>query len=111
LDHDTIRVARELRSRGRDQEWPVLGYLTYIDHGSPQMKVKGMAVTAYTRTGENSRQIGGAADIDRMGGTYVADVMDGGEPGRGTDTFNLTLSTGYTAGGLLGGGNIQLHCR
>src|SRR5207244_3294497 len=33
---------------------------------------------------------------------------DNGEPGR-ADTFTLTLSTGYTASGKLGGGNIQLH--
>jgi len=87
------------------------GHLTYIDHSRPAMKVKGTAVTGYDRTGETSRRISGAADIDGIGGSYFADVMDGGEPGRGTDTFNLTLSSGYTAGGLLGGGNIQLHCR
>jgi hypothetical protein len=87
------------------------GHLTYIDHSSPAMKVKGTAVTAYLRTGETSRHIGGDADINGVGGTYFADVTDAGEPGRGTDTFNLTLSSGYTAGGLLGGGNIQLHCK
>jgi hypothetical protein len=87
------------------------GHLTYIDHHSPAMKVKGAAVTAYVYTGENSRQIGGDADIDGGGGRYIADVMDGGEPGHGVDTFNLSLSTGYAEGGLLGGGNIQLHCR
>ena len=87
------------------------GHLTYIDHLNPAMKVKGTAVTAYVRTEETSRRIAGAADIDGIGGSYVADVMDGGEPGRGVDTFSLNLSTGYTAGGLLGGGNIQLHCR
>ncbi|MGH2490573.1 MAG: choice-of-anchor P family protein, partial [Candidatus Limnocylindria bacterium] len=85
-----------------DQFW---GHLTYIDHGRPAMKVKGTAVTAYVRTGETSRQIAGAADIDGVGGTYIADVMDGGEPGHGVDTFSLSLSNGYNAGGPLGGGN------
>jgi len=37
------------------------------------------------------------------------DIADNGEPGRDTDTFTLTLSTGYSAGGVLNGGNIQLH--
>jgi hypothetical protein len=91
-----------------DQFW---GHLTYIDHSRPAMKVKGTAVTAYLRTGETSRRIAGAADVDGIGGTYIADVMDGGEPGHGVDTFSLSLSNGYGAGGLLGGGNIQLHCR
>ena len=87
------------------------GHLTYIDHARTAMKVKGTAVTAYDRTGETSRRIAGAADVDGTGHSYVADVMDGGEPGRGVDTFNLSLSTGYIEGGPIGGGNIQLHCQ
>ena len=87
------------------------GHLTYIDHASPAMKVKGTAVTAYVPTGETSRQIGGVADIAGRGGSYVADVKDGGEPGRVVDTFRLSLSTGYIEGGPLDGGNIQLHCK
>ena len=87
------------------------GHLMYIDHGSTAMKVKGTAVTGYVPTGETSRQIGGNADIDGKGGSYVADVKDGGEPGRVVDTFRLSLSTGYIEGGPLDGGNIQLHCK
>ena len=87
------------------------GHLTYIDHARPAMKVKGTGVTGYEYTGENSRAIVGDEEIGGVAGTYVADVMDGGEPGHGVDTFSLSLSNGYSAGGLLGGGNIQLHCR
>ena len=87
------------------------GHLTYIDHGRPAMKVKGTGVTGYDYAGENSRVIHGDAEIGGVAGTYVADVTDGGEPGRGTDTFILTLLNDYSEGGLLGGGNIQLHCR
>jgi len=87
------------------------GHLTYIDHGNSTMKVKGTAVTGYVPTGETSRRIAGDADIDGKGGSYVANVIDGGEPGRGVDTFKLSLSNGYIEGGLIGGGNIQLHCR
>lgn len=87
------------------------GHLTYIDHGGTAMKVKGTAVTGYVPTGEDSREISGNADIDGKGGSYVADVLDGGEPGRTVDAFKLTLSTGYIAGGPLAGGNIQLHCK
>jgi hypothetical protein len=84
------------------------GHLQYIDHGAGP-KVKGTGVTAYTITGPTSRRIEGTADIDGAPGTYTVDVADNGEPGRGVDTFTITLSNGYTAGGPLAGGNIQLH--
>jgi hypothetical protein len=87
------------------------GHLQYIDHGNGP-RVKGTGVMKYTVTGPTSRRIEGTADIDGMPGTYEVDVADNGEPGR-NDTFSLTLSTGYSAGALLDGGNIQLHspCR
>jgi hypothetical protein len=84
------------------------GHLTYIDHGA-NLKVKGTGVTAYTVTGPTSRQILGTCEINGAPGTYKVDVEDNGEPGRGTDVFTITLSNGYTAGGTLAGGNIQLH--
>ena len=84
------------------------GHLTYIDHGNPGMKVKGTGVTAYVVTGTTSRHIEGTTDA---GATYTADVSDGGEPGRGVDTFVLKLSNGYSAGGPIAGGNIKLHCK
>jgi hypothetical protein len=84
------------------------GHLTYIDHGTG-LKVKGTGVTAYTVTGPTSRQIRGTAEIDGQPGTYTVDVADNGEPGRGSDTFSLQLSNGYSADGTLMGGNIQLH--
>ncbi|HEV8469189.1 MAG TPA: choice-of-anchor P family protein, partial [Candidatus Limnocylindria bacterium] len=84
------------------------GHLTYIDHGNPGMKVKGTGVTAYVVvTGTTSRHIEGTTES----GTYSADVADNGEPGHGVDTFVLTLTGGYSAGGLISGGNIQLHCK
>jgi len=88
------------------------GHLQFIDHGAGP-RVKGTGVTAYVVTGPSTRHIEGTADIDNMPGRYQVDVADNGEPGHDTDAFSLTLSTGYTASGLLGGGNIQLHspCR
>jgi len=84
------------------------GHLTYIDHGT-NLRVKGTGVTAYLVTGPTSRRIEGNCEINGAPGTYMVDVADNGEPGRGTDDFKITLSTGYTAGGKLAGGNIQLH--
>jgi hypothetical protein len=84
------------------------GHLEYIDHNTG-LKVHGTGVTAYAVTGPTSRHIEGTADINGAAGTYKTDVADNGEPGRGVDTFAITLSTGYTASNTLGGGNIQLH--
>lgn len=84
------------------------GHLTYIDHRTG-MKVKGLAITAYTVTGPTSRQIKGTAEAGGQPVTYTVDVTDNGEPGRGSDLFSLRLSSGYTAGGTLAGGNVQLH--
>ncbi|HET9785512.1 MAG TPA: post-COAP-1 domain-containing protein, partial [Pyrinomonadaceae bacterium] len=36
-------------------------------------------------------------------------VCDIDEPGKDADTFSITMSDGYTAGGTLQGGNIQIH--
>lgn len=85
------------------------GHLEYIDHGTG-MNVHGTGVTAYTVTGTTSRHIEGTARIDGADGfTYAVDVADNGKPGKGIDTFAISLSNGYSASGLLGGGNIQLH--
>src|SRR5204862_986982 len=85
------------------------GHLNFHDHGSGGPTVKGTGVTAYTATGTTSRHIEGTCEINGQGGfTYSADVADNGEPGRGSDTFSLSLSNGYSASGTLSGGNIQL---
>ena len=90
------------------------GHLTYIDH-TTGMKVKGTGVTLYLipNGNDNWRHIEGTCDIDGLPGSYKIDVADNGEPGHGTDVFNMTLSNGYTVASTLGGGNIQLHnpCR
>ncbi len=89
------------------------GHLTYIDHGPNGPKVKGTGVTAYTAVDDTTRLIEGTAEINGQGGfTYQVEVSDNGEPGR-NDTFMIKLSNGYTASGMLQGGNIQLHkpCR
>jgi len=83
------------------------GHLEYIDHGTGK-NVKGTGVTDYSGAG-NTRTITGTALIDGQPGTYTVDVTDNGEPGS-DDIFIITLfPSGYTAGGTLDGGNIQLH--
>lgn len=90
------------------------GHLNYIDHGTG-MHVKSTDVTGFATDPSDSdcRDITYNVTIDGVPGTAFVVACDNGEPGR-NDTFNITLSNGYTAGGSLGGagpggGNIQLH--
>ena len=89
------------------------GHLTYHDHGSSDLQVRGTGVTNYASpdltNNPTLRHIEGTAEINGASGfTYAVDVADKGEPGR-NDTFAISLSNGYKASGTLDGGNIQLH--
>lgn len=85
------------------------GHLTYRDHARDGIRVKSTSVTGYSAIDAATRRIEGAANVNGQPGfTYQVDVGDHGEPGR-DDTFAIRLSNGYTALGMLGGGNIQLH--
>jgi hypothetical protein len=115
-DKDFITGGGWIMSSGRDtfalaggiRDGAFWGHLEYIDHATG-MKVHGTGVTGYTVTGTTSRHITGTAQVNGVSGfTYGVDVADNGEPGT-NDTFSITLSNGYSAGGTLGGGNIQLH--
>jgi hypothetical protein len=93
---------------GKNGTW---GHLLYIDHGNG-LRVKGTGVTgygSYPDFGTTGRQILGSADVNGTGEWYEADVADNGEPGSGTDRFQLLLNQAKVASALLGGGNIQLH--
>jgi hypothetical protein len=92
------------------------GHLNYIDHGNG-MHVKATAVTSYAADPSDSdcRIIEYNVTIDGQPGTARVRACDKGEPGR-NDIFEIQLSSGYFAGGDLGGshpggGNIQLHKR
>ena len=51
----------------------------------------------------------GQATINGVMTNYRIDVDDLAEPGTGRDTFRVTTGSGYTAGGVLTSGNIQIH--
>ncbi len=83
-------------------------HLTYIDHAKG-LQVKMSDITDYDGSG-TTRTFRGAAIVNGASGyTATVTVTDGGEPGRGVDSIQVTLSSEYDAGGLLAGGNIQLH--
>src|SRR5437867_668681 len=85
-------------------------HFNYIDHNSG-MQMKATSISVY-KIGDTAttRHMEGNAEINGVSGfTYSIDVADNGEPGRNTDSLKISLSNGYSAGGTLGGGNIQLH--
>ena len=83
------------------------GHLNYIDHDTG-MHVKGTEVTAYSTVSQFTRHTEGTCTIDGVAGTYSLDITDNGEPGK-NDVFDLSLSNGYAASGVIDGGNLQLH--
>lgn len=85
------------------------GELEYLDHAT------GMNVHAHDMTrlvvsdDKTQAWFEGTCTIDGVSGyTFEAYVEDNNEPGK-NDVFEITLSTGYTAGGELLSGNIQIH--
>jgi len=86
----------------------ISGQLNYLDHASG-IRVKAETITAYDGTG-TTRTFSGDATINGAAGyTFSVTASDVAEPGRGADTFSISLSNGYSASGTLAGGNIQLH--
>ena len=86
----------------------VSGQLNYIDHGTG-MHLKSIDITSYSGSG-NTRTFSGDAQINGVSGyTFTVTASDNGNPGAGKDTFSIQLSNGYSASGVLAGGNIKLH--
>ena len=87
------------------------GNVTYHDNGTLGRTVKSTDVTSVVLTGAgNCATILGSARVDGTPGIgFRVEVCDNGEPGKGADTFQIFMSDGYTAGGTLGGGNVQIH--
>jgi hypothetical protein len=53
--------------------------------------------------------IEGTATVNGSPGhAFTIEIADNGEPGKNVDTFEISLDTGYSAGGYLSGGNIQV---
>jgi hypothetical protein len=69
-------------------------------------RVKCLDVTSYVQTGSHGT-FRGNAEVNGTPTAYRIDVTDNGEPGSG-DTFAIATDGGYSAGGFLDGGNIQV---
>jgi hypothetical protein len=83
------------------------GNCTIIDR-SAGAKVKCLDVTSYFQTTTHAT-FSGDATVNGAATTYRIDVDDQGEPGIGRDTFAIVTGSGYSAGGTLTEGNIQVH--
>jgi Mg-chelatase subunit ChlD len=85
----------------------------YQDHGpATDLNVHSINVQAVTcNAAGTSASIFGTATINGAGRfDYRIDVVDNDEPGAGSDTYRIRLSSGYDSGvHTLAGGNIQLH--
>lgn len=85
------------------------GNCTVVDKAPARnVKIKCLTVDSLVQSG-NSATFFGQADVNGVTTTYRIDVTDNGEPGRNRDTFTIQTGTGYSAGGLLDNGNIQVH--
>jgi len=80
----------------------------FIDHRTG-MHVKATSIDVYVvGSTPTTRHMEGSADVDGATLGYIIEVTDNGEPGT-SDVMTLTLSDGYSVGGTIRGGNIQLH--
>jgi hypothetical protein len=85
----------------------VKGECTVVDP-STGTKIKCTAVTSLVQTGTYATLFG-QATVNGTPTDFRIDVDDNGEPGTGRDTFKIHTGSGDTAGGVLKGGNIQVH--
>jgi hypothetical protein len=95
---------------GKRSGW---GHLTYHEHDKAEpMVVKSESIDNYYHAANRSVITGRATVNGVADQPFEVEVTDNGEPGRGADQFHIRLlSTGYTRGGTLAGGNIQFHDR
>lgn len=75
---------------------------------STHTKFKCLDVTTLVESGTHATFFGNGT-VDGVATTYRIDVDDNGEPGRGSDIFKIQTASGYTVGGIITSGNIQVN--
>lgn len=83
------------------------GNMAYQDHDTG-MRVIADQMIAIGIVGNQAWFYGTCTINGEAGHWFRVDVTDNGEPGS-SDVFNITLDTGYSQGGTLGGGNIEIY--
>jgi hypothetical protein len=79
-----------------------------VSDRSAGVDVKCLDATMLTQTATHATFVGNAR-VDGASTTYRIDVDDLGGPASGADTFTIQTGNGFTASGVLAGGNIQIH--
>jgi hypothetical protein len=92
----------------------VSGNCTVIDPSTdPRTIIKCSTVTNVTvipsPTGGGTAHIDATGTINGIQTNIQIDVTDVSEPNRGADQFRISTTSGYTAGGAVTQGNIQVH--
>lgn len=83
------------------------GSCTVVDQAAGRM-IKCLDVLALVQGGNVATFWGNAAD-NGAATSYVIQVFDNGEPGRGIDMFLILTASGYSGAGTLTAGNVQVH--
>ena len=83
------------------------GEIKYKDKKA-KIELKSKEITSFSGSG-NTRTFSGTAKLDNNAGThtFTVTVTDNGK-GKNTDTFEIQVSNGYSASGLLKKGNIHV---
>jgi hypothetical protein len=97
-DHATFALNAKSDGKGMDGNCNVLDDTT---------TVRCLDVTALVQ-GPGSATIYGHAKVNGSAATYRVDVVDAGEPGT-ADQFRIVTSAGYSGGGIVTNGNVQVH--
>ncbi len=100
---DTIAFGFNAKSQGDRFQ----GNCNVVDHAL-NVHVKCQDVISLVQAATHATFFGNAT-VNGAATTYRIDVEDVGEPGRGRDTFEIQTGSGYSAAGVLSGGNIQTH--
>lgn len=79
-----------------------------VSDRSAGIDVKCLDATSLTQTATHETFVGNAR-VDGEPTTYRIDVNDAGGAAAGGDTFTIQTASGFTASGVLAGGNIQIH--
>ena len=90
-----------------DGEFEMKGECSVVDQTSA-VKIHCTDVTEYIQVG-NSVEFSGPARVNGEETTYRIEATDNTESGIGSDTFSIQTESGYSAGGVLTSGNIQVH--
>jgi hypothetical protein len=84
----------------------IVGSFSYSDPAA-NLSLSASKLTSLSFNG-NQAQFTGKAKLGKHKVTFTVDVTDNGSPGT-NDTFSISISNGYSAGGNLRSGNINIH--